>query len=780
MIEVRGNFFHIQTANTSYVFSKTASGLLLHNYYGPKVNFLNFENITQKLEGGAGTSILYEGNENLHMDLLDLEYSMVGIGDFREAAITLYHKNFGHSGSFKYQDYKIITSDNSPLPSSYGEEEVLCVTLFDEVTKMKLELFYKVFPQTDVISRYAKLTNLSTETFTLLRFFSTQIDFSETDYVMMTFEGAWAKERHLVEKELVSGIYINDSKTGGSSNKANPLVILRKKNTDEDNGACYGFNLIYSGNHKATVEVTPQHKLRFLMGINDHAFNFLLHPESEFVTPEAVMTYTNQGLNKLSQNFHDFVNIHIVRGKYKQQIRPVLLNSWEGNYFNFDEKRIIKLAKKAKEVGIELFVLDDGWFGKRNDDTSSLGDWDVNYKKLPHGLSGLAKKINNLGLDFGLWVEPEMINEDSELYRLHPDWAVQIPGRKPGVGRNQLVLDLTNKEVRDFLISKLKEVFSSCNVKYVKWDYNRNISDMYGKTLENQGEFFHRYMLGFYEIMEELTKTFPDILFEGCASGGNRFDLGMLCYFPQIWTSDDTDYLERIYIQTGTSYGYPPSAITNHVSAVPNHQTLRVTPLSSRFNLACFGNLGYELNLLDLSAEELREIKAQIRFYKARRELFQYGRFYRSNRSIFKDNSTYFYMVSPENDKAALGFFQGLVHPALKEDRVYVQGLNEGIYTFRNKEEKHNLKKFGGLINYVSPIRIKVNGKIHNLISRVYKLKGEMETYTVSAEMLKHSGIRLFSQFTGTGFGSKVRVLGDFGSRIYLIDKKEPAEEAEQ
>lgn len=776
MIEVKGNFFHIQTANTSYVFSKTDSGLLLHNYYGPKVNFINFNNITQKLEGGAGTSVLYEGNENSHMNLLDLEYSTVGIGDFREAAITLYHKDYGHSGSFKYQSHKILASDKSSLPSSHGEREVLCVSLFDGVTKMRLELYYKVFPETDVISRYAKLVNESEETFTLLRFFSAQIDFLEQDYIMMTFEGAWAKERHLVEKELVSGIYINDSKTGASSNKANPLVIFRKKTTDEDSGACYGFNLVYSGNHKSTVEVTPEHRMRFLMGINDHAFNYSLNPHSEFVTPEAVMTYSNQGLNKLSQNFHAFVNNHIIRGKYQNKIRPLLLNSWEGNYFNFDEKRLLELARKAKEVGIELFVLDDGWFGKRNNDTSSLGDWEVNYKKLPHGLSGVANKIKKLGLDFGLWVEPEMINEDSDLYRLHPDWAVRLPGRKPGLGRNQLVLDLTNKEVRDYLVTKLKEVFSSCNLKYVKWDYNRNITDMYGKTLENQGEFFHRYIMGFYEIMEELTKCFPDILFEGCASGGNRFDLGMLCYFPQIWTSDDTDYLERLYIQTGTSYGYPPSVITNHVSAVPNHQTLRITPLSSRFNLACFGNLGYELNLLELSEEEIWEIKDQIRFYKARRELFQYGTFYRGRRSIYTDNCAYFYSVSKDRNQAILGFFQTLLHPSPKEDILYIDGLEPGIYVFKNKPEKHNIKKFGGLINYVSPVRIKLNGKIHNLISRIYKIPSEKEVYVLNAEMMKYSGIRLFSQFAGTGFGSKVRVLGDFGSRIYLIEKSETIE----
>ncbi|MDD3999507.1 MAG: alpha-galactosidase [Bacilli bacterium] len=770
MIEIRSNFFHIQTKNTSYVFSKTASGLLLHNYYGQKVDFVNFNSITQKLAGGFGTSVLYEGNDNQHMDILELEYSSTGIGDYRETAINLFNQDSGYSSSFKYQSYQILKTDSSTLPASYGENEVLLINLFDEVNKLKLELFYKIYSDVDVISRYAKLSNLGDNTFVLNRLSSLQLDFLNEEYLMMTFEGAWAKERHLKEKELISGIYINDSKTGGSSNRRNPLVILRKKNTGEDNGACLGLNMVYSGNHKTTIEVYPEHKLRLLMGINDHAFNFKIKPGSNFITPEAIMTYSHQGLNKLSQNFHHFTNNHIIRGKYKNQVRPVLINSWEAYYFNFDEKKLLKLAKAAKEVGIELFVMDDGWFGKRNNDTSSLGDWDVNYKKLPHGLKGFAEKIKKFGLDFGLWVEPEMINEDSNLYREHPDWVIRVAGRKPGVSRNQLVLDLTNPEVRRFLINKLKEVFSSCDLKYVKWDYNRNISDMYGKSLENQGEFFHRYILGFYEIMEELTKTFPDILFEGCASGGNRFDLGMLCYFPQIWTSDDTDYYERIYIQSGTSYGYPLSCMTNHVSDVPNHQTLRKTPLSSRYNLACFGNLGYELNLLELTKSELLEIKKQIKLYKTYREIFQYGTFYRG-RSIFFQNNSYFYLVDSKQETAVLGFFQGLVHPILKEDIVYLSGLKEGLYKFKNKEEKINIKSFGGLINMVSPVKIKLNGKLHNFISRVYKLKSEKESYLISAEMMRYSGIRLYSQFMGTGYNDKVRVLGDFGSRIYFIEK---------
>jgi alpha-galactosidase len=773
MIIVRDRYIQLTTKNTAYVMSHTDSGLLLHNYYGRKVDFVNYENVSAKLDCGFGTSVLYEGNPDEHLDVLELEFSTIGIGDYRESLIAVFNENLGYSANFKYRGYEILKSHSEAVPHSYDESEVLRIDLYDDVARIGIALFYKVFEESDVISRYLKITNHSDRVFHLRRCFSLQLDLLADDFLMMTFEGTWAKERHVREKELQSGIYINDSKTGGSSNRHNPLVIIKRRNTTENSGDCFGFNLVYSGNHKTLIEITPQHRMRVLTGINDHAFDFTLEPGGVFISPEAVITYSADGLNGLSQNFHSFINNHIIRGPYKNKARPVLLNSWEATYFKFNEKKLLALAKEASKIGIELFVLDDGWFGNRDDDTSSLGDWDVNYRKLPHGLAGLAKRINQMGMDFGLWVEPEMINEKSNLYREHPDWAVKVEGRKPGVSRNQLVLDLTNQEVRNYLIEKLTEVFSSCNLKYVKWDYNRNITDLYGSTLTNQGEFLHRYILGFYEIIGELVRRFPDILFEGCASGGNRFDLGMLCYFPQIWTSDNTDYLERLYIQTGTSYGYPLSAMTNHVSAVPNHQTLRETPLSSRFNLACFGNLGYELNLLELKQNEKAEIKAQINLYKRHRMLFQYGVFYRFEKTIFMNNNTYFYNVDPNGEQAVLGFFQELVHPAQKDDIIYLYGLKPGLYRFTNRRVKINLKKFGGLINFVLPVRIKVDGKLHNFICRVYKLKGETDSYLITDDALKFAGIRLSSQFLGSGFNNKVRVLGDFGSRLYFLNRTE-------
>ena len=770
MISIKNNFFKLDTEKTTYLFSATESGLLVHHYYGKRVPFHDYNNIMLKQEGGMGTAIEYEGNRFEYVDNMELEFSSFGIGDYRELPLSIQNQIHGYSNNFKYRNYQII-DDNDSFMRSYNQNQTLKVDLYDSTLNIGIELYYRIFEKANVITRYVKFYNNSNLTFNIERLFSMQLDLNDANYVMMTFDGAWAKERHLNEKLLNCGIYINDSKSGASSNKHNPLVIIRKPNTDEINGVCYGFNLVYSGNHKTTIEATPNQKLRILQGINDYAFNFEIKSGEEFITPEAVMSYSDEGLNNLSHNFHYFVNHHIVRGEFKNKVRPILINSWEATYFNFTEKKLLDLAKSAKEVGIELFVLDDGWFGLRNDDTSSLGDWDVNKKKLPNGLNGHANKINKLGLDFGLWVEPEMINEESELYKRHPDWAVKINGRMPGIGRNQLVLDLSNLDVRTYLIEKMTEVFSSCNLQYVKWDYNRNITDMFGSTLKNQGEFLHRYILGFYEVINELNKRFPHILFEGCASGGNRFDLGMLCFFPQIWTSDNTDYLERIYIQSGTSYGYPPSCISNHVSAVPNHQTLRNTPLASRFNLASFGVLGYELNLSELNSEELNEVKDQISFYKKYRSTLQYGKFYRSENSIFSSNRTYFYAISETKEQAILGFFQALIHPALNEDIIYVDGLENDLYVFRNKMQKLNLKMFGGLINYVSPIKLKVNGKLHNLVCKFYHPKGENERYLIYGDALKYAGIRLTQQFMGTGFSDKVRVLGDFGSRIYIIKK---------
>ncbi|MGN0271761.1 MAG: alpha-galactosidase, partial [Lachnospiraceae bacterium] len=526
---------------------------------------------------------------------------------------------------------------------------------------LRLELLYGVFEETDVITRSARILNRTGETVTVRRLMSAQLDFDEQDFIFTTFHGAWAREMEKTSCRMTGGKLVNSSYTGTSSSRSNPFVMLEKETTTEDYGDCYGFNLIYSGNHYEAVEVHSGGKTRIVSGINPQSFSFRIEPGESFEAPEAVMSYSEKGCNGMSRNMHRFVREHIVRGVWKERLRPVLLNSWEASYFDINEKKLLSLAKAGKEAGVELFVMDDGWFGNREDDTQSLGDWEENQKKLPHGLSGLCQKIKALGLDFGIWVEPEMVNVKSRLYEEHPQWVMQIPGKLHSEGRNQRILDMGQVEVQDYIIETMSRVFSSADISYVKWDMNRIVSDYYSMALppERQGEVAHRYVMGLYRCMKTLTQRFPDILFEGCSAGGNRFDLGILCYFPQIWASDNTDALCRVDIQNGYSYGYPMSVVSAHVSACPNHQTLRNTPLETRFHVACFGVLGYECNFSDMKKEELEEIKAQIQLYKEWREVLQKGEFYRG-----RNGNVIEWTCVSSNRKKAVGFLmQKLTKP---------------------------------------------------------------------------------------------------------------------
>ena len=481
------------------------------------------------------------------------------------------------------------------------------------------------------------------------------------------------------------------------------------------------------------------------------------------------MTYSYDGPNFMSQNMHQFIREHIVRGSWKYKERPILLNSWEANYFDINERKLVNLALKAKEVGIELFVMDDGWFSKRNDDTSSLGDWYPNTKKLPGGLKRIAGKINRLGLDFGLWVEPEMVNVDSDLYRNHPEWVIEIPDKNHSEGRNQRMLDLCQEAVQNYVIEEMSKVFSSANISYVKWDMNRTFTDCYSKKLSNnqQMEVAHRYVLGLYRCMKELTTRFPDILFEGCAAGGNRFDLGILCYFPQIWASDNTDALCRTHIQDGYSYGYPLSVFSAHVSNCPNHQTLRNTPLETRFAVASFGLLGYECNLCDMKKEELEKIKEQISLYKKWRDIFQFGTFYRSR----NDNIVEWTCVSKDQTKAVGMIIQKRVQPNTQYEYYKPQGLCEDKrYHFYNRELKYNLKDFGDLVNTATPIHIKQDSVAHNIIAKFVKMDGEREDFISYGDTLMYGGVKLKPGFSANGYNQNVRFFPDFASRMYFME----------
>lgn len=793
MIRKEKDLFILETEHTTYCFRVMQTGHLEHLYYGRHLRLpdgIGADALVEKRQFAPGNTNYYnDENKALTLEDLRLEMSAYGKGDIREPFIEVVHADGSYTSDFLYHGASIQKGkpEFESLPGSYDEsDEVdwLCVRLRDENYHLELELNYYVFEACDVITRNARLINQSGGPVRLERLMSMQIDFDTADYVFSTFHGAWGREMKRSDTAVSSGRQINASYTGTSSSRANPFVMLSKAGTTEDFGECYGFNLIYSGNHYEAVEVSSTGKTRFSSGINPQSFCFVLEEGAVFETPEAVMTYSDQGYNDMSFHMHRFVREHIVRGAWKGKSRPILLNSWEAAYFDINERKLLNLAKAGKEVGIELFVMDDGWFGERNDDTSSLGDWEVNTKKLPNGLAGLCEKIKAMGLNFGIWVEPEMINVKSKLYRAHPDWVLQIPGKPHTEGRNQRILDLTKEEVQDYIIETMSRVFSSADITYVKWDMNRTFTDYFSTSLpaDRQGEVAHRYVMGLYRCMKELTGRFPNILFEGCAAGGNRFDLGILCYFPQIWASDNTDALCRAEIQNGYSYGYPPDVVSAHVSACPNHQTLRVTPLETRFHVACFGAFGYECNLCDMKSEDKAAIKAQIQLYKQWRDVFQKGRFYRgrgfrgcTSALENSDANAMEWMCVSEDKKKAVGLLmQKLAIPNTTFEYFKAKGLDEDLcYHFYNRALKYNVKEFGDLVNTASPIHIRQDSMLHNIVAKFVKMDGETEDLQAYGDTLMYAGVHLKPAFAGTGYNENTRYYPDFASRLYFMEALE-------
>lgn len=792
MITEKDGVFALETEQTSYLFRVTDTGHLEHLYYGRKIRFRDASALTEKHSFAPGNSIYYDdAHKSFSLEDACLELSSYGKGDIREPFLEVVYADGSFTSDFVFDGYEIDDAkpEFTSLPGSYsgdGRVEHLCVRLKEKVKDAALELHYYVYPECDVIGRSAKLVNTGDSPLTIKRLMSAQLDFPDCGYVFTTFTGGWAREMRRTDTQVWAGKQVNSSYAGVSSSRANPFVMLSGEHTTEDAGDCFGVNLIYSGNHYEAVEVNSWGKTRLITGINPQSFSWKLDPGEVFESPEAVMTFAHQGFNAMSRQMHHFVREHIVRGEWKHRPRPVLLNSWEAAYFSIDEKKLLNLAKAGKEVGVELFVMDDGWFGKRTDDTRSLGDWDVNPKKLPNGLKGLCDKVKALGLDFGIWVEPEMVNVDSELYRAHRSWAMDIPGRGHSEGRNQRILDLSLPEVQDYIIDKMTEVFSSADISYVKWDMNRIVSDAYSKGLEpeRQGEVFHRYVCGLYRCMKTLTERFPKILFEGCSAGGNRFDLGILCYFPQIWASDNTDALCRAEIQNGYSYGYPMSTVSAHISSCPNHQTLRNTLLETRFNVAAFGVCGYECNLCDMGREQLAAIKQHIALYKQWREVLQFGDFYRGRgfgsgeggHSAIgvtgAQNTMEWTCVSPDRSRAVGMLFQKLAVPNDFYACYRAKGLDgEALYHFTNRRPKYNLRDFGGLVNMVSPVHIRQDSLMESIAAKVVKLDGETEDCLVYGDELMYHGVKLKQAFGSVGFGGDTRVCQDFGSRLYFMEK---------
>lgn len=679
--------FHLKTKNTSYVLKVMDTGHLSHLYWGRKLKTYNLEYFFRRR--GFGSFCANTDNiSGFQLELVPQECPTFGATDLRSPSLEFQYEDGTSATDLRYKSHRIYKGKQriSGLPAVYVEKEEeatsLEVTLVDSLKGLEVILTYNVFEDFDAITRSLKIVNNSDEKINIERVLSANVDFTTDEFDFIQLSGSWGRERHILRNPLRSGSQAIESRRGASSHAQNPFMALCSKDANEEYGDVYGFSLVYSGNFLANVEVDMYRNARAQIGINPFDFKWLLESKEEFQAPEVVLVYSSKGLNGMSQIYHNLYRKRLCKGKYRDKVRPILINNWEATYFDFNEVKIKEIAKEASKLGMELFVLDDGWFGNRNDDKSSLGDWFVNEEKLKGGLSKLAKDINSMGLEFGLWFEPEMISPVSKLYEKHPNWCIHIPGRTRSQARSQLILDLSRKEVCDYIIEAISKVLESANISYVKWDMNRNMTEVgsLGLTSERQRETAHRYILGLYRVMDEITSRFPNILFESCSGGGGRFDPGILYYMPQTWTSDDTDAIERLKIQFGTSMVYPPISMGCHVSAVPNHQANRITSLETRGVSAMAGNFGYELDITKLSDEEKEELKEQISLYKEIRETVQFGTLYRL-KSPFNSNEVAWMTISEDKNEVVVSYvrqcalvnenFKNLKLTALDKDSEY-------------------------------------------------------------------------------------------------------------
>lgn len=694
--EKENQVFHLQTKNTSYIMKVVKNKYLAHVYWGKKIETPNMANA--QLNRLIGFSATTDNEDKTYsLDFVCQEYP-VGCGtDFRIPAVSAVFEDGSRNLQLVFENFRITPGKPSlkGLPATYVEDEAqadtLAVTLTDPVQKVKAVLMYTAFRELDVITRSVQIINEGNGRVVLEKVLSANVDFETADYDFVTLPGAWGRERHIERTPLRSGIQSIESRRGASSHQDNPFLALAGKDASETCGDVYGFNFVYSGNFTAGVEVDQIFKARAYMGLNDYDFSWILEEGESFQAPEVVMVYSSGGFGEMSRTFHNLYRRHLVRGKYRDAVRPILANNWEATYFDFDEDKILALAKEAADLGIELFVLDDGWFGKRDSDDCSLGDWYVNQEKLPGGIAKLADRINEYGIQFGLWFEPEMVSPDSDLYREHPDWCIHVPGRMRTECRNQLTLDVSRQEVRDYIVESVSHVLDTANIGYVKWDMNRHMTELGSAGLDSsrQKEMPHRYMLGLYEVLERIVSSHPDVLFESCSGGGGRFDPGMLYYMPQTWTSDDTDAVERLSIQYGTSLAYPISTMGSHVSAVPNHQAGRVTSLKMRGDVAMSGNFGYELDLMKMTEEEKEIVRGQVAQYKELRTFIQSADMYRLA-SPFQGNHTAWMFVSKDGSDIFAAYFQVLseVNPGIH--RMKFTALDsEAIYEIVGEGERY-------------------------------------------------------------------------------------------
>jgi alpha-galactosidase len=710
------------------------NGELGQVYYGARIhNNTDYSNLETR-EWHNDTPSLNESITDFQPELLKQEYASLGKGDFRYPAFQITLPDGSRISEFAFVDYQLI--DGKPkltdLPSTFGTKKddvsTLVIELEDPLAGLKLNLNYTVFPHQDSIVRSTKIINVGSKKVTINRALSLQLDLPDYHYDLSQFSGTWARERHLHKNHIHSGVQSISSLRTASSHQQNPFFMLTRPDTNEDNGDALGFNLVYSGNFLDQVEVDQFDTARVLTGINPDEFEWHLSSGEQFQTPEAIMSFSAHGTNQLSQQLGDLYLKHLVNPNFSEKERPILINNWEATEFDINEEKLTAFAKTAKKLGIEMLVIDDGWFGHRNNDRSSLGDWFVNKEKFPNGLAALSNEVHSIGLRLGLWFEPEMISKDSSLYEAHPDWMIKTPGRLDTPQRHQFVLDMTRPEVVDYLYQSMAKMIKENQLDYIKWDMNRNITEMYGERLaaEQQLEFSHRYILGVYQLYSRLNKQFPEVLFESCASGGGRFDLGMMYYAPQAWTSDNTDAIDRLKIQYGTSYGYPQSMMGAHVSDVPNGINGRTTSLNTRAAVAFFGDFGYEMDITKSSEEDQQVMKRQVDFYKKYRRLFQFGKFYRLESPYEDDGNVVSWQVVDRQKKTAIAArYQVLHEPNAPYSRIYFKGLDPNKKYIVNNDSDHQF--YGDeLMNagyFVSSAHQPEDGKSSDFIARLFVIK---------------------------------------------------------
>lgn len=687
--------FTLHTNNTTYQMQVDRYGFLLHLYYGRRTSGCMDYLLTYADRGFSGNPYDAGTDRTYSMDALPQELPCQGTGDYRSPAVIIKNADGSYGCDLRYKNSHITRGKYQipGLPSVYAKEEeaeTLEICMEDAASKVEVTLLYGVLPELDIITRSARIRNQGTGKIYLEKVQTACLDWVSGEYDLISFYGRHVMERNVQRTKVSHGAQVVGSRRGTSSHQYNPMMILAGRGTTEDAGICYSMSFVYSGNFKGEVEMDQFGQTRALLGLSDELFSYPLERGETFCVPEVVLSSSSAGLAKLSQNLHICFRTHLCRGKYKEAMRPVLLNSWEASYFEFDGESIYQLAKQAADLGMDMIVMDDGWFGKRDNDNRGLGDWYVNEQKLEESLKSLVSRINALGVKFGIWFEPEAVNEDSDLYRSHPDWAFTVPGRKPVRARDQLLLDFSRREVVDAIFEAVCRILDQGNIEYLKWDLNRSLADCYSHCTEDQGRVMHDYVLGLYDFLERLTQRYPNLLLEGCSGGGGRFDAGMLYYAPQIWCSDNTDALDRVRIQYGTSFGYPVSAVASHVSAVPNHQTGRITPLKTRGVTAMGGMLGYELNPKTLSEYEREEVRAQVQQYRKYASLIQNGLYYRLT-DPFEQEVGAWEFIREDGSEVLVSTVSLELHGNMPSVYIRLKGLTPGsLY-----EEQESKKVYG-------------------------------------------------------------------------------------